>query len=305
MVSTVSSRIHVALSPWDLTDDYNRHAGVTLLSLLDNSSMLITAHLLYDPNLSVGKEKEEAYNKSCYQKIADKYNCELLFHPIKLPKWVNDIPAVKRFTPGTLLRLYLPDLIKDIDKIIYLDCDTVVMVDVEELWGCNLGGHYLAACLDTGLLTMGKNVRRYWEKKYIQPEKYFNAGVLVLNLNKLRQSQKSFTEIAFNYLHDNYDLRWLDQDVLNWYCQGNYLELHPRFNYYSRITNNDVEILDGCILHYAVREMKPWRNYHGEIDEYYWNYLLRTPWAEDKDMLIHYIRASPVLENSLFLLQKD
>ena len=72
-----SSTIHIAISPWNLTDDYNRHAGVTLLSLLEHCSQPVTVHLLYDANLSIGKEKEEAYTKSCYQKICQKYNAAI------------------------------------------------------------------------------------------------------------------------------------------------------------------------------------------------------------------------------------
>ena len=170
--------IQIAISPWNLSDEYNRHAGVTVLSLLENTTSPITVHLLYDPNLSVGKEKEEIYNRLCYQKIADKYGCKLLFHPIKLPEWINNIPAVKRFTPGTLLRLYLPDLLTEVKKIIYLDCDTVVMINVKELWDINLDQYPLAACPDTALLSGGRNIKRYWMKKNIPTETYFNAGVL-------------------------------------------------------------------------------------------------------------------------------
>ena len=54
-------RIHVAISPWDLTDDYNRHAGVTLLSFLDHCpNCKVTAHILYETSHLV-KRKNLCY----------------------------------------------------------------------------------------------------------------------------------------------------------------------------------------------------------------------------------------------------
>ena len=74
----VGERIHLAISPQDLTDDYNRHAGVILLSFLDHCSHPATVHILYDENLSVGKEESVEFNKQCYQEITDRYGCELV-----------------------------------------------------------------------------------------------------------------------------------------------------------------------------------------------------------------------------------
>ena len=147
------NHIQVSLSPWNLTDDYNRHAGVTLLSFLDHcpKNTKITIHLLYDEKISIGKEKETEYNKQCYQKISDRYNCELIYHHVDLPEWVNDIPAVKKWTPGTMMRLCLPDLLPDVEKILYLDCDMVVQTDIGKLWETPLGNNPLAACLDTDI----------------------------------------------------------------------------------------------------------------------------------------------------------
>jgi len=299
-----TERIHIALSPWDLTDDYNRHAGVTMLSVLDHCASPVTIHLLYDANLSVGKEREEAYNKSCYQKIAEQYDSKIEYHHVSLPSWVNDAPAVQKWTPGTLLRLYLPELLPNLNKIIYFDCDVVVNTNVDELWQSQLGDNYLAACLDSSIPDFEKKRKKYYSKMGINYNEYFCAGVLVLNLDKLRDPTRPFTKTVFSYFHKNQDLRFLDQDLLNWYCQGNYLHLAEKTNIYT-LRDDAIDFADDCIIHYATKNSKPWIRYSGEIDDYYWKYFIHTPWGKDLDRFMSYLRMAPDIDQVFPLLSKD
>ena len=295
-----NSRIHVALSPWDLTDDYNRHAGVTLLSLLEHSSLPVTAHLLYDANLSKGKEKEEAYNKSCYQKIADKYGCELHFHHVDVPEWVRDIPSVNNYTPGALLRLYLPELLSRVNKIVYLDCDMVVLTDISKLWNNELGDMILGACSDDIRFNVTKKIRDFYTAKGISVESYFNSGTLLLNLKEMRE--QNFTTKVFEWLSNNKDVLYPDQDMLNWYTQKNYLCLDEKYNVLVRSTIQSN--LNDSIIHYLGGE-KPWKKYNGEIDNYYWKYLMQTPWCENPENILRYIRDAPDVTKAIPLLQKN
>lgn len=301
--SSYQSIIHLALSPWDLTDDYNRHAGVTLLSFLDhcNKDTQVIVHLLYDAKLSIGKEQETEYNKSCYQKIAEQYNCSVFFHPIELPEWLNSIPAIKTYTPGTMLRLYLPDILPEVDKIIYIDCDIVVLTDIDVLWRVPVDTYYLAGCLDRVVIASSTGLRKkYQQKRGIPTDKYFNAGVLLLNLNKIRLESPDFTDRLMQYLHDTPDLNFLDQDLLNWFCQGKFFILNEKYNVFSHRRDAFV-FVDDCILHYASRG-KPWKRYGGKIDDPYWKYLVQTPWAEDRGKLAQYVRAAPDISKCFSIL---
>lgn len=300
MTHSENSRIHVALSPWDLTDDYNRHAGVTLLSLLENSSLPVTAHLLYDANLSKGKEAEEAYNKSCYQKIADRYGCELYFHHVELPEWIEDVPSVNSYTPGALLRLYLPELLPEINKIIYLDCDMVVLTDISKLWANELADIILGACSDDIRFNVTKRIRDFYTNKEISVDSYFNSGTLLLNLEKMRD--ENFTKKIFDWLFNNKDVLYPDQDMLNWYCHNHYLCLDRKYNILVRSTNESD--FDDSIIHYLGGQ-KPWKKYNGKIDDYYWKYLIQTPWCENPENLLRYIREAPDVSKALPHLQKN
>jgi lipopolysaccharide biosynthesis glycosyltransferase len=51
-------------------------------------------------------------------------------------------------TAASLLRLQLPSVLKDIDRVVYLDCDLVVLNDIATLYDTDLSDFPLAACLD-------------------------------------------------------------------------------------------------------------------------------------------------------------
>ena len=300
--STTESQIHIALSPWDLTDDYNRHAGVTMLSALEHCSQIVTIHLLYDSKLSVGKEREERNNKSYYQQIAERYDCELKYHHVELPDWISNVPGVKKWTPGSLMRLYLPDLLPNIEKILYLDCDMVINTDLKELWTTPLGDEYLAAVPDSTRFGFERKRERYYRLKNIPQEDYFCSGILLLNLRKLRDRNHPLSQTTLSYLQENKDMPFPDQDLLNWYCEGQYLKLDSKYNILSDRIDATNYIDDG-VIHYAGR-YKPWKAYLGDIDDLYWKFLLQTPWCNDKENILRYVRDAPDISKCFTIFPK-
>ena len=302
---STSSRhtVHLALTPWDLTDDYNRHGGVTLLSFLDNCSLPVVAHLLYDPSLSIGKQYEEQYNKRFYIEIAERYNCEIIFHPIVIPDDILELVRDDRHTPGTLLRLYLPELLPMVDKIIYLDCDIVVQTNIIDLWNIPIDNHYIAACLDPLSTNIDKKWTNYCIDKKIPRDTYFNAGMIIMNLARLREGHYPFSTQMFEYLRAHQHLKFLDQDMLNWFCKGDYFLLSEKYNIFSG-RSDALDFIDDCIIHYNGSVLKPWKIYSGKIDDPYWHYLVRTPWGEDKLKLISYVRTATDIKYSLLFVDR-
>ena len=152
----------------------------------------------------------------------------------------------------------------------------------------------------TTISTFGKQRRKYYTKHSIPINSYFCSGIIIINLGKIRNDSINFSKILFNYLHDNPDLPYPDQDMLNWFCQGSYLELDEKYNIYSDRPDATQYLNDG-IIHYIGR-YKPWKAYLGDIDNPYWEYLIQTPWCEDKENLIKYIRNSPDIEKCFSIL---
>ncbi len=166
-------------------------------------------------------------------------------------------------TISTMDRLFLPDLLPDTDKIIYLDIDMIVEGDVAELYQTELLDTPLAAKEGTTafshvLYSEFKHIpankllkmRKFASVSNHLLEKHFNAGVLVASLEKMRQD--NFTEQA-NRLAVDYKAN--DQHILNFYAQDNYVKLSSAWNAYANKEN--LPINEQKIFHWAGPE-KPW-----------------------------------------------
>ena len=127
------------------------------------------------------------------------------------------------FSKETYYRLVLPELLPNYDKVLYLDSDMIAMDDVAKIYDENIDGYLLAAChdADTAGLYSGyrKDKKEYTDKilKLKEPYQYFQAGVLLLNLEEFRKryTTKQILDFAVS---EKWQL--LDQDILNKLCEG-------------------------------------------------------------------------------------
>ncbi len=127
------------------------------------------------------------------------------------------------YTPYTLLRLYL-DVLTDVpEKVLYLDIDTMATADIAKLYDTDVSGHEFAAALDY----MG----RFWINKH-----YFNAGVLLLNIPRIRETD--LFARARKLLNEK-RLTMLDQSALN-RLGREVLYLPDRFNEQRKIKEDTV-----------------------------------------------------------------
>ncbi|MDV0443860.1 glycosyltransferase family 8 protein [Methanorbis rubei] len=284
--------VHIVLSPWDLSDDYNRHAGTTLVSILDNCSRHVAVHLLYEEKFSVLNPDNTAANIRKYYELGQKYGAEILFHSVVLPEWVNDITRenLQQFTPGALLRLYIPEILPNLDKIIYLDCDMIAKTDISIVWDIPIGVHSLGACLDTARKSNVKYYDDIHRPLGINWKIYFNSGLLVMNLNKLRSGHLLPSKIMeLIYYHPEFP--YADQDALNMLFQRDTLFFSQRYNFPVGKRMTDYRLMrelgisesnyEDCILHFNGK-VKPWKAYSGIVDEEYWKYFSMTPWGNEK-----------------------
>jgi lipopolysaccharide biosynthesis glycosyltransferase len=185
-------------------------------------------------------------------------------------------------TAATLLRLQLPSVLQDINRVIYLDSDVVVLNDITMLSDTDLSGLPLAACLDFWLTggppfmppIVGWGVEE-WHRflrdvvRLADHKAYFNAGVMVMDLDRCRDvglmpAAEAFLEQA------NYKTVYVDQDALNAVINGAFARLDLRWNVLANRRPTSVDDADGkisspaalshadaWILHYA-GPRKPW-----------------------------------------------
>jgi lipopolysaccharide biosynthesis glycosyltransferase len=190
------------------------------------------------------------------------------------------LPLWGRMPVVTYYKLLVPELLPaDARKVIWLDCDLVVTGDLARLWDAELDGHALLAVHDPGVPTLasrdGVGPRR--ELGLADDAKYFNAGVMLINLELWRRERVA--ERALEYLHRFHDrVVFHDQEALNAVLAGRWGELDPRWN---RMTNPALPAPhEEPFVYHFTGHLKPWM-YPGPHRSHalYYQYLDRTMWA--------------------------
>jgi lipopolysaccharide biosynthesis glycosyltransferase len=193
-------------------------------------------------------------------------------------------------TVATYYRLLIPDLVRACSKVIYLDADLIVRRDLEELWRVSLNGRHLLAVQDQGvrLISGPFGLSNYRDLHIPEDAKYFNAGVLVMDLSRWRKDDVAETILA--YIKDHEDqIRFHDQDGLNAILWDRWGEIDPRWNQMPQILqvprHEDspfdhatfvAVVTDPYIVHYASAET-PWLyGCHHPASTEFFRYLDRT-----------------------------
>lgn len=217
--------------------------------------------------------------KKLIDKDLKKYpNKEL--HYIDMGKYdLSQFPNLAYYSLNTFSRYFIPDITPQLSKIIYLDVDIIVTDDIAGLYCQELNGCAIAAMPESKYFCNNSQnrVRQIVWPKYHKDSHYFNAGVLLLDIQKL--IQMDFTQKAVDLTVALYHkLGCPDQDVLNILFENNYKELTYDFNFMVYYENNlkkrfpDIQSIKPSVIHYAV--FKPWKEYSPFFEEF--NAVLQT-----------------------------
>lgn len=172
-------------------------------------------------------------------------------------------------------RIFIPSLFPEIEKAIYLDADTVLLSDVALLYRIELGDHLLAAASDA-VVASEEVFRRYADEGVGIPyNRYFNSGVMVMNLCEMRKCnlQKCFTDLLNTY---HFNTICPDQDYLNVICRDRVLYIGSEWN---KMTVDHTPCEKLHLIHYNMF-FKPWLYEDVTYGEYFWDYASRSPFYE-------------------------
>ena len=130
--------IHVCFPDYDKHGTYSKYVGVAMASLLSNTKADVMVHLLHDATLSLENRKK-------FDHLADRHHQKICFHEVDSSEFADLEKRVGNFSIGTLFRLSMIDVLpSSLSKIIYLDSDILVNLDIEELWDIDLQGFSIA-----------------------------------------------------------------------------------------------------------------------------------------------------------------
>lgn len=198
---------------------------------------------------------------------------------IDISKQIENIKSyfknVYHFSIVTYYRLFIASLFPQYDKIVYLDCDLIVLGNISKLYNTPIGENILGAVPDQYVCNT-EEFRTYAEKAIgVDPNTYFNAGVLIISLEQFR---KNDIENKFINLISEYDFDLLDPDqaYLNYLCFG---KTHHLPNGWNKAPTETPCEGEKNIVHYNLYK-KPWQ-YDDVIDgEYFWQYAASSPFYD-------------------------
>ena len=234
-------------------DNFVQHCTIMMVSVLSNNPN--TAFYVLTDGLT--EENERILHEECERMGGTLHVC------LVDDKQINALPLSKteglnHISKATYYRLMISDLLPEVDKVIYLDCDIVVNGSLAELWETDISDYAIAAVLQIGY---GYEAERLG---YPMSFGYFNAGVNLLNLEYFREH--GIKEALFKYAEDNADkLLYNDQDILNAVLHDKCYHLLPMWNMtalaYDPNLNHRGDMKDGKVVNAFVKEKENIRQY--------------------------------------------
>ena len=270
MISSSESTIHVACAA---DADYVQPMATMLRSLFANVDPVRAIHV---HALDGGIDEQDK------AKIAESCDHRGSIHWIQASdSRFPGAPLWGRMPVSTYYKLLIADrLPMELDKVVWLDCDMVVLGDVSRLWDHDLAGRHALATQDAVVphVSSRSGVAAWQELGLPAVASYFNAGVMIIDLALWRRDRVGLR--ALDYVRTHRDrVCFLDQEGLNAVLAGLWGELDPRWNHNVSIPGASTRAgRDPWIVHYA-GNLKPWRQgVRKPSDGLYFHYLDQTPW---------------------------
>lgn len=207
-----------------------------------------------------------------------------IHHYAKMPPEIRAIPIPVRPSVSMWLRTIAPDVIEGGDeRILYLDCDTVVDRRLDAIAGLDMGGCVLAAVED-----FAKQKHAGWNERLGLPldTPYFNSGVLVFDHARWRDEGWSKRVIDIARAIPEKLVR-VDQDALNIAAAqgGGWCRLDPSYNAHAssaRTKRGGVpEVFEGAhVIHYVGRRKPTDADCTHAAKDVFLRYRKMTPFGE-------------------------
>lgn len=278
---------------YTLNENYVRHLAASMCSLCENnhSSEKIVFHII-----SCGMTEE---SKKKIVELSGRYGRDAVFYEIgDIREKIQGNVDTKGFDISVLARLFVGRFVPEsVERVLYLDCDTIIIDDISPYFNIDMGEHVLAGVPEP-VITKSRRPILDMEPRH----DYYNAGVFLFNMKRWRELDGE--KKVLTYFSENVEkLVANDQDALNACFKGQIKTVAPKYNYASYNIYYPYRLLKKlsgeapyvsrevyedskahpAIIHYLGEE-RPWRrgNKHPYRKQYKY-YLSLTDWKNSPD----------------------
>lgn len=207
----------------------------------------------------------------------------------QMPIDESKVNIERHVSTAALLKFYIPEILKDAHKALYIDSDILVQSDLSELWDTDISDAYAGVVKDT-MSILGKH--GHLKRLNYPHEFYFNSGVLLLNLDKMRKDDMTQKLIDYRMNGINH---FMDQDALNVVLGSNVVFMPLKYNclnyYFTVMSIDDLSKMydetlpqtaeenykSAVILHLGGKE-KPWTHTLAYLTPLYCKYARFIGW---------------------------
>jgi len=250
---------------------YARYMGVTITSIAENNSDLaLTFHVFANSIEKIDINRLEL--------LSNHYHINIILYLIDEAPF-KGLPTQRYLPIPTYFRFILPKVVKA-KRVLYLDSDMICVKSIRHLEELDFEGNITATVSDISTTALRRS-------KALQTSRYFNAGFLLIDIQKWNDNNISERALEMLFRTPDYFV-FLDQDALNILLDGKSKFIEKNWNYIITEKTRD-NSHNAILLHYAANP-KPWTVlYDKSIQNSYFCYEERSPWKDlPLQLPIHY-----------------
>lgn len=260
-------------------DKYAPHLAVTIKSILHNASANDSIAIFI---LDAGISSENKYKLGHISSRNLKF---IRYYHVDCAEYDRYIIQNTHISAAMFAKYKIAHILKDINKVIYLDCDLIVNSSLSELFETNIDNYHIAGVEDVGYV-----YHRLFNDKLIYKNQYINTGVMLINLDVWRKYD--ICNKLFNYTIEHTDKIQIcfDQDVINavlydkckqldykWNVQDSFYRYNDEMKINSNVMKIILSSVKPAIIHFT-GPAKPWNKYNlNSKSHLYYKYIKLTP----------------------------
>lgn len=305
--TTKPKTINILYALSDRNGTYSKYIGTSMCSVMENTKENVKFYLFHDGTLSEN-------NIDNFNRMVDAYKQKIEYIDVHEAAYdyceearsvfAKAMRAKARYPEAAMYRLMAPNLLPSVDRLIYLDADTIVNMDIKELWDETLNESGMGVIRERTLLLhyrkgnedKSDSVQEGIVKRMpgVTLENVFNSGVLLMDLNILRKKGDILIPGLRFLAGFSEETQFYDQDILNYYFAKTAV---PLSWYYNVLIAWDKVYTDKTIskgiYHYMGHSLT--MDMGNAYDILFYDYFAKTPWCNGETICKIYKMAKGIM----------